>query len=290
MSRLLIISADDLGLTDGVCRAVARGHAAGVVTSTSLLAVGRAFGSAVRVLRDAPELDAGAHLAMVGEDPPLLTQREIPTLVNKRGRFPLSYRTVIARGLGRRIDPEDVRREFTAQLQRIRVAGVHVSHLDTHQHVHLWPTVARVVTELARQEGVPAVRTPVSHRRLPVGVGVNALSSRLRRALADAELATTDDYTGLDEAGAFDSARFQASLARLAAGGEVGHSRNAGGSVEINVHPGEAGDPGLARFSWGYRWADELAMLLAPHTRSVIGTHGFRLGTFADLAARPPAR
>ena len=277
MSRLLIVSADDLGLTDGVCRAIARGHADGVVTSTSLLAVGRAFSSAVRVLRDAPGLDAGAHLAMVGEDPPLLPPREIPTLVNKRGRFPLSYRTVLARGIARRIDPDDVRREFTAQLRRIRAAGVQVSHLDTHQHVHLWPPVARVVTELAKRERIPAVRTPASHRLLPVGFGVNALASRLRRRLAAAGLATTDGYTGLDEAGAFDAGRFETSLTGL---------RRGCGSVEINVHPGEAGDPELARFSWGYRWSDELAMLLAPRTRSLIDAGGFRLGTFAELTAR----
>jgi predicted glycoside hydrolase/deacetylase ChbG (UPF0249 family) len=263
-----------------VCRAVARGHADGVVTSTSLLAVGRAFGSAVRVLRDAPGLDGGAHLAMVGEDPPLLTPREIPTLVNKQGRFPLSYRTVLARGFARRIDPEDVRREFTAQVQRIRAAGVHISHVDTHQHVHLWPAVARVVTELAKQERIPAVRTPASHRLLPVGLGVNALASRLRRRLAATGLATTDSYTGLDEAGAFDAARFETSLTDL---------RRGSGSVEINVHPGEAGDPDLGRFSWGYRWPDELAMLLAPRTRSLIDAGGFRLGTFADLTTRPPA-
>jgi len=280
MSRLLIVSADDLGLTDGVCSAIARSHADGVVTSTSLLAVGRAFGSAVRVLREAPGLDVGAHLAMVGEDPPLLTPREIPTLVNKQGRFPLSYRAVLARGFARRIDPDEVRREFTAQLQRIRAAGVHVSHLDTHQHVHLWPAVARVVTELAKQERIPAVRTPASHRVLPVGFGVNALASRLRRELSAAGLATTDDYTGLDEAGAFDAARFRTSLTRLGSGS---------GSVEINVHPGEAGDPDLARFPWGYRWSDELAMLLAPRTRSLIDAGGFRLGSFADLTTRPPA-
>src|SRR5664279_5403085 len=137
MSRLLIVSADDLGLTDGVCSAIARSHADGVVTSTSLLAVGRAFGSAVRVLREAPGLDVGAHLAMVGEDPPLLTPREIPTLVNKQGRFPLSYRAVLARGFARRIDPDEVRREFTAQLQRLRAAGVHVSHPVSYTHLTL---------------------------------------------------------------------------------------------------------------------------------------------------------
>ena len=125
MSRLLIVSADDLGLTDGVCRAIARGHADGRGDVDVAAGGGPRLRSAVRVLRDAPGLDVGAHLAMVGEDPPLLTRREIPTLVDKRGGFPLSYRTVLARGFARRIDPDDVRREFTAQLQRIRAAGVH---------------------------------------------------------------------------------------------------------------------------------------------------------------------
>ena len=31
MSRLLIVTADDLGLTDGVCRAVHRAHVYGIV-------------------------------------------------------------------------------------------------------------------------------------------------------------------------------------------------------------------------------------------------------------------
>src|SRR5664279_170840 len=98
VTGLLIVSADDLGLTDGVCRAVLRGHLDGVVTSTSLLAVGRSFGVAVRMLLDHPTLDVGAHLAIVGEDPPLLTAREIPTLVDGRGAFPLDYRKVVLRG------------------------------------------------------------------------------------------------------------------------------------------------------------------------------------------------
>ena len=59
--------------------------------------------------------------------------------------------------------------------------------------------------------------------------------------------------------------------------------------MEINVHPGEAGDPDLARFSWGYRWSDELAMLLTPRTRSLIDAGGFRLGSFVDLTTRPSA-
>ena len=274
MTRLLIVTADDLGLTVGVNEAVRRAHVDGVVTATSLLAVGRAFDDAAAMVRDLPELELGAHLAIVGEDPPLLTAREIPTLVDQRGAFPLSYRRVILRGMTGRLDPGDVRREFRAQLERITGAGLGVSHLDTHQHTHLWPTVADVVIELAAQHDIPAVRTPRSLRVLPIGFGVNLLSGRLRNQLQRNNLSTTDGYTGLDEAGAFDAARFGRSLPKL---------DDTMGTVEINFHPGEAGDPDAGRFDWGDRWPDELATLVSPTTRARIESHGYRLGTFKDL-------
>ncbi|MCU1618455.1 MAG: putative glycoside hydrolase or deacetylase ChbG, family [Modestobacter sp.] len=276
MSRLLVVNADDMGLTPGVCRAVHRGHTDGVVTSTSVLAVGTAFDEAAARLRDLPGLAVGAHLAIVGEDPPLLSAGEIPTLVDRDGRFPLSYRTVVARGAAGRIDPDDVRREFAAQLERVAGIGVRITHLDTHQHTHLWPAVAGVVVELARNAGVPSVRLPTSRRRGPLGLGVRLLSGRLRARLRRAGLCTTEDYAGLDEAGALDQARFAGTLGRLA--------RSGAASAEVNTHPGEAGEAALSRFRWGYRWADELAMLTAPATRELVGRLGYRLGSFADLA------
>jgi predicted glycoside hydrolase/deacetylase ChbG (UPF0249 family) len=277
VTALLVVSADDLGLTDGVCRAVLQAHLQGIVTSASLLAVGRSFDLAARMITDHPSLDVGAHLAIVGEDPPLLTAREVPSLVDRRGAFPLSYRTVVLRGIAGRLDPADVRAEFGAQLARIRSAGIKVSHLDTHQHTHLWPAVAQVLVELAAQGGVRAVRTPGSGRLLPVGFGVNLLANRLRSSVRAAGLLTTNGYAGLDEAGSLDQARFGSALVKL------GDQQ----SVEINSHPGLPGDPDLGRFAWGYRWADELAMLTAPATRSMVANRGYRLGSFRDLVTTP---
>jgi predicted glycoside hydrolase/deacetylase ChbG (UPF0249 family) len=276
MSRLLIVNADDMGLTPGVCRAVHRGHTGGVVTSTSVLAVGAAFDEAAVLLRDSPGLAVGAHLAIVGEDRPLLSAAEVPTLVDRDGHFPLSYRTVVARGAAGRIDPDDVRREFAAQLERVAGIGVGITHLDTHQHTHLWPAVAEVVVQLATTAGVPSVRLPTSRRRGPVGVGVRLLSRRLRSRVQRAGLRSTEDYAGLDESGALDQARFGDTLRRLA--------RTGAASAEVNTHPAEAGEAALSRFTWGFRWADELAMLTAPATRELIGGLGYRLGSFADLA------
>jgi chitin disaccharide deacetylase len=275
-SRLLIVNADDFGLTDGVSRAVVHAHRAGVVTSTSILAVARSFDFAARQVRDAPALGLGAHLALVGEDPPLLSPREVPTLVDRTGAFPLSWRTVVRRLALRRVDPADVRREFSAQLDRIAGIGVPITHVDTHQHLHLWPSVGRIVVELAAERGIPAVRRPRSARRIGVGTGVRVLSRLLSRRIAVAGLQTTDDYAGLDEAGGVDTATFGRTLDALA--------RRGGRSAEFNLHPGEADDPVVARFGWNYRWADELDALLSPITRERIDRAGYRLGTFADLA------
>jgi predicted glycoside hydrolase/deacetylase ChbG (UPF0249 family) len=279
VSRLLVVNADDMGLTPGICRAVRRAHDEGVVTSTSVLAVGRAFEQAATAVREAGDLALGAHLAIVGEDRPLLSAREVPTLVDREGRFPLSYRTVVARGAAGRIDADDVAREFRAQLERVRGIGEPVTHLDTHQHTHLWPAVARVVVDLAREAGIRCVRLPGSRRRGPLGLGVRALAGRLRRRLDAAGLVTTGDYAGLDEAGRLDGGRFAGALQGLTAGGAT--------TAEINTHPGEAGEPDLARFEWGYGWGDELAMLTAPATRALVERQGWRLGTFADVAATP---
>ncbi len=275
MRRLLVVTADDLGLTRGVNEAVRRAHRDGIVTATSLLAVGTAFDDAARVLRDHPALELGAHLALVGEDPPLLSAREVPTLVGRDGRFPLSYRTVVARGLAGRIDPDDVRRELTAQLERVQGVGVPVTHLDTHQHTHLWPVVAQVVTELALGAGVPAVRLPRSRARGVTGAGVGVLSGALRRRLDRAGLTTTQDYAGLDEAGAMDEARLAATLTSAAARGAR--------TLEVNTHPGVADDPDAGRFTWDYRWADELAALTSPRTRAHVDACGYELTGFGGL-------
>lgn len=275
MTRLLVVTADDLGLTAGVNRAVRRAHLEGVVTATSLLAVGRAFDDAAAMLRATPTLEVGAHLAVVGEDPPLLTAREVPTLVDRRGGFPLSYRTVVARGLAGRIDPDDVRRELGAQLERVLGVGVPVTHVDTHQHTHLWPTVGEVVTELALARGIDVVRLPGSRARGVVGLGVHVLASRLARRVRGAGLVTTAAYAGLDEAGALDLDRFAGAVRALAASGAA--------SAELNAHPGESDDPELGRFAWGYRWGDELAALVDPRARDAVTAAGFELGGFAAL-------
>jgi chitin disaccharide deacetylase len=180
-TRLLIVSADDYGLTEKVSRAILRAHRGGIVTSTSVLALAPAFEQSVRWLDEVPRLGVGAHLAAIGEDPPLLSSAEIPTLVDRRGRLRIGWRQFVPLVTGGRIDPADLRREFAAQLERITAAGVAVDHLDTHQDLHRWPVVRDVLLDLAERHDVRAVRVCRSFVHSPSGITLRRMARGLER-------------------------------------------------------------------------------------------------------------
>jgi chitin disaccharide deacetylase len=279
---LLIVNADDYGLTEGVSAAILDAHRHGVVTSTSVLALSPAFRTTVGWLADAPELGCGAHLAAVGEDPPLLTAREVPTLVDGKGRLWPSWRAFLPRVAAGRVDPDDLRREFAAQFDAIAGAGVTVDHLDTHQNLHLWPLVADVVLELGEARGVKVVRVTRSVERGPVGQTVRRLAARLEARLDALGWAYTGASTGLDEAGNLDLPAMVAALARLA--------RTGAASAELATHPGRPEDPDRARYRWAYRWDDEYEALGSATVRAAVDDLGFRLGRFSELVPHDRGR
>jgi len=278
-ARLLIVNADDYGLTEAVSAGILRAHHHGLVTSTSALTLAPGFARTGAWLADAGGLGVGVHLAAVGEDPPLLAAAEIPSLVDGRGRLASSWRVFLRRATAGRVDPDDLRREFGAQIDAVAALGVPISHLDSHQHLHLWPSVRPVVLALAMDRRVPAVRVPRSHRRRPVSVVVNRLASALATAARGAGLLFADDASGVDEAGHLDGGRLVAALDGFVARGAR--------SAELGTHPGEGDDPDRARYRWDYAWKDELDVLLAPASRRAVEGRGFVLGRYADLAVAP---
>jgi len=273
---LLIVNADDYGLTVGVARAILDAHRHGIVTSTSVLTLSPAFEKTASWLLDEPALGTGAHLAVVGEDPPLLSAREIPTLVDKRGMLDNSWRQFLPRAAAGRVDPDDLHREFSAQINRIKDAGLTIDHLDTHQNLHLWPSVQRVVMELGELHDVRVIRITRSTAASPVGVVVRRLARRLEATCDRAGWTYAGASTGLDEAGHLAEPDMIQALFRLAA---------VGGAAELATHPGEAGDDDLVRYPWDYQWGDEYAALRSPGVRAAVDELGFRLGTFGDLVA-----
>jgi predicted glycoside hydrolase/deacetylase ChbG (UPF0249 family) len=274
--RLLIVNADDYGLTEKVSRAIIKAHRSGIVTSTSVLALSPGFDRSVGWLREAPRLGTGAHLAAVGEDPPLLSSAEIPTLVDKKGRLRLSWKQFLPRAVAGRVDPDDLRREFAAQIERMQAAGLAIDHFDTHQNLHLWPMVRDVVMDLGEVYGIKTIRITRSSSHSPVGLTVRGLAHRLERRCRSRGWAFTRASTGLDEAGNLDLPSMIKALHRLAA--------TRAPSAELATHPGEPNDPDRQRYRWNYSWDAEFAALTSGTVRHAVKEYGFTLGTFADLA------
>lgn len=61
-----------------------------------------------------------------------------------------------------------IEHELRARIERVLASGVHVDHLNSHQHVHMIPAIFRMVCRLAREYRIPAVRLT---RELPYTAG-----------------------------------------------------------------------------------------------------------------------
>ena len=172
--RLLVVNADDFGFRLSIDRAILRAAEHGIVTSASVIPTGDSL-AAVTNLADAG-IGIGVHLTTVAGGAPLLPASEVPTLVDREGRFPLTWRALVARCVRGALDPADLDREWSAQIEAVRAHGVAITHVDTHQNVHLWPAIADVTVDLARRYGIGVVRVPRTAGHGPFAGGVRHLS------------------------------------------------------------------------------------------------------------------
>lgn len=160
MPARLIVNADDFGLTRGINRAIAELNSAGVLTSATLMANGPAFDDAVEVARTHPALAIGCHIVLT-DGVPVSPPESVTTLLGHDRR---SFRNRLTRFLQAlitgRISSEDIAREAFAQIEKLQRAGIRTTHLDTHKHTHLFPTVSRALLEVAERTGIRAIRSP----------------------------------------------------------------------------------------------------------------------------------
>jgi hopanoid biosynthesis associated protein HpnK len=270
----LIVNADDFGSSPSVNAGVERACREGIVTSASLMAGGSAFDDAVARVDGLPQVGFGVHLTL-SAGRAVLEPAAAPTLIGPDGALPRSAAAFARAFLSGRVSSADVRTELAAQLAKVRAAGVRVTHLDGHQHVHNFSGVADVVVDLAREYDVRAVRLsrcglwPAGRRwlsrQLALRLYAEAFGARARRA----GLKMPDGLKGQECAGALTVER----LAALVGGLEPG-------TWELMCHPAATDDDAAAG---GYDRAGELAALTSPAVRAAVEERGVRLVNYAAL-------
>ena len=179
----LEVTADDFGLCEEINGAVRSLYEKGVLSRVSLVVNTPLFETCVRELRGMPSLAVGVHLNLT-DGAPVLPPEHVGTLVGPDGRFWGGRHVGVAFRLASgRMDAGQVQAEWTAQVRKAVNAGLSVTHLNSHGHLHLWPALHGVVARLAREFSVPEVRSVSgagSFKGMIYGMLGGQLRSRLR--------------------------------------------------------------------------------------------------------------
>jgi predicted glycoside hydrolase/deacetylase ChbG (UPF0249 family) len=126
--RMVIVNADDFGMSAEIDRGILEAHDRGIVTSTSLLVDEPDAEAAVQQAHRRPKLGLGVHVAF-----------------DSRGKWLIDVK-----------DLDVVQREIHRQIDLfIRMTGRSPDHIDSHHHVHRLFNIAYLFLEAGRHYRVP---------------------------------------------------------------------------------------------------------------------------------------
>lgn len=281
--KRLIVNADDFGLHPAVNRGIIAGHKAGCITSTSLMPGANAFDHAVQLAQENPYLGVGVHLTLVGERS-VADPIKVSSLVDNQGLFSHSYPEFLMKFLRGQVNLSEIRIEMAAQVEKVIAAGVKISHLDSHQHLHVFPGILGIVLDLAVEYRIKALRIPgesllfvgrypYTFGRIVGRSGLTGLATMARRKARKRNIAVPDHFFGMLAGGNMQEEYFLSILNQLPPG-----------SSEIMVHPGDDNDS-LHRLyvDWPNHWKEELETVTSSKVLGCIKEQRIELVSFREL-------
>ena len=283
--RNLIVNADDLGWTEGVNCGIVEAHRNGLVTSTTLLANGRAYDSALEVARQNPQLGIGVHLNL-SDGPPTAPADQVRELLNSAGELDGGAEGLLLIVARRGLRLDEIEQEWDAQIRKIRESGILPTHLDGHKHVHMLPGLFELALYLAKKHGIRAIRLAHEDSSLSTALSAGAsqntsvvlkqgvqarglkLLARDARELAYREgIATSDYFCGIAQTGEMTHEGLKEFLENLAEG-----------TTELMCHPGYV-DEELRKTATRLQDSrkTELDILTDVEIRKIVANQGIRL-------------
>ena len=239
--------------------AVERAHREGILDQASLMVAGPAAADAVRRARAMPSLRVGLHLVVI-EGPAVSPPVEIAALVDSSGQFPSDQLRLGFRYFFRKTVRRQLAREIRAQFAAFAATGLPLDHANAHKHMHLHPTVGRLMLQIGREFGLRQVRIPAEPPAVlarcgtRAGIGGHALhvwTRLLRHQARAAGMLTNDHCFGLAWSGHMTRERVRGLLEQLP-----------DGVSELYFHPATERDALLTRLMPDYEHVAELATLL----------------------------
>ncbi len=144
----LIINADDFGYCEGVNQGIISAHKNGVINSCTIMAGMPGFNQAVELLKENKELGCGVHMTLSCYKPVLNTHK---TLVDENGFF---FKR-ITKEKANEFDLDELYNEFCAQIDKAINAGIKITHLDSHHHVHTLEEFRPAIEKILKKYDLP---------------------------------------------------------------------------------------------------------------------------------------
>ena len=155
MFKKLIINADDFGYDVDATAAILELLRKQKISSTTIMA-NLARERDLKTLKNINGISTGIHVNL-NAGRPLCHRKEVASLVDKRGKFYESSKLLTRFMLGK-IKISEIEKEITSQIKRLREMGINISHADSHQHIHQYPFLGKVILEVLAGMQITKVR------------------------------------------------------------------------------------------------------------------------------------
>ncbi len=131
--KLLIVHADDVGMTHAVNAATIKALESGGVNSASIMVPCPWFPEIADYAKTHADADFGLHLTLTAERVyyrwgPVAPREKVPTLADENGYFRHDWTAAT------HIEPKEAEQEIRAQIERAYAMGIRPTHLDSHQY------------------------------------------------------------------------------------------------------------------------------------------------------------
>ncbi len=152
----VILHADDFGFDNDTTQATIELLECGALTSATIMATMPAAEQALAYAAKHPEHSFGVHMTYVDGLRPAL-EKEGSTLLDSKGLFYPSN-DVRKKAIKLSLNRDDIIEESLAQIEKVRKGGVKISHLDSHGHLHKFPSFLFALSEIKKRSGINKVR------------------------------------------------------------------------------------------------------------------------------------
>jgi len=153
----LIINADDFGMSYEVNEGIKRCIDAGIVNSVSLMVNMPYFDDAVQYLRSKPHVSVGLHFNIT-EGSPMGTPKSRSALIREDNNF-YDWPYLAFKLLTHNYFPNEIKDALKTQYKKLEKTGLKITHIDSHNHIHLYPSIYKLVLDFATRKNIRSLRS-----------------------------------------------------------------------------------------------------------------------------------